>query len=142
MRYVAHNTAAWNREFEKYTRVRYAWTLSADWPRLAMVQTLAGQMLYLDQVVNDWEHVTAQTLVFGGAEDVLPGSGAVFQQRMQFVADRIPNGRGRLHLIPGLGHVPHLEAPDRTYPPARRVSEGRTRHPLNDDPPYCSVFTA
>jgi len=117
MRYVAHNTAAWNAEFEQYTRIRYAWTLSADWPRLAMVQTLINQVQYLDPVVNDWEHIQAPTLLFGGADDVLPGSAAVFRQRMQFVAERIPNGRGRLHLIPGLGHVPHLEAPDKTYPP-------------------------
>jgi pimeloyl-ACP methyl ester carboxylesterase len=117
MRYVAHNEAAWNPEFEKYTRYRYAWTLSADWPRLAMVQTLLQQVQYLDPVVNDWEHIKAPTLVFGGAEDVLPGSAAIFKERMQFVAQRIPNGRGRLHLIPGLGHVPHLEAPDKTYPP-------------------------
>ncbi|MGH9258125.1 MAG: alpha/beta fold hydrolase [Vicinamibacterales bacterium] len=117
MRYVAHNPAAWTPEFEKYTRVRYAWTLSADWPRLAMVQTLINQVQYLDPVVYDWEHIKAPALVFGGAEDVLPGSAAVFQQRMKFVAERIPNGRGRLHLIPGLGHVPHLEAPEKTYPP-------------------------
>jgi pimeloyl-ACP methyl ester carboxylesterase len=117
MRYVAHNEAAWNPEFEKYTRYRYAWTLSADWPRLAMVQTLLQQVQYLDPVVNDWEHIKAPTLVFGGAEDVLPGSAAIFKERMQFVAQHIPNGRGRLHLIPGLGHVPHLEAPDKTYPP-------------------------
>jgi pimeloyl-ACP methyl ester carboxylesterase len=117
MRYVAHNEAAWNPEFEKYTRYRYAWTLSADWPRLAMVQTLLQQVQYLDPVVNDWEHIKAPTLVFGGAEDVLPGSAAIFKERMQFVAQRIPTGRGRLHLIPGLGHVPHLEAPDKTYPP-------------------------
>jgi pimeloyl-ACP methyl ester carboxylesterase len=117
MRYVAHDTNAWNAEFEKYTRMRYAWTLSADWPRLAMVQTLLNQVQYLDPVVNDWEHIKAPTLVFGGAEDSLPGSSAVFKQRMQFVAEHIPNGRGRLLLIPGLGHVPHLEAPDKTYPP-------------------------
>jgi pimeloyl-ACP methyl ester carboxylesterase len=117
MRYVAHNEAAWNPEFEKYTRYRYAWTLSADWPRLAMVQTLLQQVQYLDPVVNDWEHIKAPTLVFGGAEDVLPGSAAIFKERMQFVAQHLPNGRGRLHLIPGLGHVPHLEAPDKTYPP-------------------------
>ena len=36
---------------------------------------------------------------------------------MKFVADTIPNGNGRLHLIPGLGHVPHFEAPEKTYPP-------------------------
>ena len=117
MRYVAHKPAAWTPEFEAYTRFRYAWTLSADWPRLAMVQTLIGQAQYLDPVVYDWEHIKAPTLLFGGAEDVLPGSAAVFQQRMRFVAERIPNGRGRLLLIPGLGHVPHLEAPEKTYPP-------------------------
>jgi pimeloyl-ACP methyl ester carboxylesterase len=116
-RYVAHDPAAWNAEFERYTRIRYAWTLGADWPRLAMVQALLGQLPYLDPVVNDWEHIAAPTLLFGGAEDVLPGSAALFQQRMQYVAERIPGGRGRVLLLPGLGHVPHLEAPERTYPP-------------------------
>jgi len=117
MRYVAHNPAAWTPEFEKYTRIRYAWTLSADWPRLAMVQTLLSQVIYADPVVYDWEHIKATTLVFGGAEDVLPGSAALFQQRMKVVVERIPDGRARLHLIPGIGHVPHLEAPGKTYPP-------------------------
>jgi pimeloyl-ACP methyl ester carboxylesterase len=117
MRYVAHNPAAWTAEFEKYCRIRYAWTLGAEWPRLAMVQTLVGRVLSLDPVVDDWSHIKAPTLVFGGAEDVLPGSAAVFQERMKFVAASIPNGNGRLHLIPGVGHVPHLEAPERTYPP-------------------------
>jgi pimeloyl-ACP methyl ester carboxylesterase len=117
MRYVSHNEAAWTPEFEKYTRVRYAWTLSADWPRLAMVQTRIGQMLYLDQVVGDWAHIKAPTLAFGGAEDSLPGSPALFKERMKFVADTIPNGNGRLLLLPGLGHVPHMEAPDKTFPP-------------------------
>lgn len=116
-RYVAHDARAWNAEFEQYTRVRYGWTLGADWPRLAMVQTLLGQLPYLDPVVDDWAHIAAPTLVFGGAEDVLPGSAQVFQERMAFVARTIPRGNGRLHLLPGLGHVPHLEAPARTFPP-------------------------
>jgi pimeloyl-ACP methyl ester carboxylesterase len=117
MRYVTHNPAAWTPEFERYARIRYAWTLSADWPRLAMVQTLIGQVQYLDPVVYDWPHIKAPTLVFGGAEDSLPGSAAVFKERMKYIADTIPNGNGTLHLIPGLGHVPHMEAPERTYPP-------------------------
>ena len=114
-RYVSHNPAAWTPEFEKFTRVRYAWTLSADWPRYAMVQSLLGQMTYLDPVVDDWAHIKAPTLVFGGAEDSL--AGPVFKERMKFVADSIPNGNGRLLLLPGLGHVPHMEAPEKTYPP-------------------------
>ena len=117
MRYVAHNPAAWTPEFETYTRVRYAWTLSADWPRLAMVQTLINQVQYLDPVVDDWAHIKAPTLVFGGAEDSLPGSAAVFKERMAYVAKTIPNGNARLQLLPGLGHVPHMEAPDKTLTP-------------------------
>jgi pimeloyl-ACP methyl ester carboxylesterase len=117
MRYVAHNPAAWTPEFETYTRVRYAWTLSADWPRLAMVQTLINQVQYLDPVVDDWAHIKAPTLVFGGAEDSLPGSAAVFKERMKYIADTIPNGKAKLLLLPGLGHVPHMEAPDKTFPP-------------------------
>jgi len=116
-RYVAHNPAAWTPQFETYARVRYAWTLSSDWPRLAMVQTLLAQAIYLDPVVDDWAHIKAPTLVFGGAEDSLPGTSELFRQRMKFVADTIPNGNARLHLIPGVGHVPHMEAPDKTYPP-------------------------
>jgi len=117
MRYVSHNPAAWTPQFEKYARVRYAWTLGGDWPRLAMVQALTGQMLSADPVVDDWAHIKAPTLAFGGAEDSLPGNADVFKARMKYIADTIPNGNGRLHLIPGLGHVPHLEAPEKTYPP-------------------------
>ncbi len=117
MRYVAHNPAAWTPQFEQYARIRYSWTLGADWPRLAMVQTLIGDMLYREQVIDDWAHIKAPTLAFGGAEDVLPGSSKVFQERMKYVADTIPNGNGRLLLLPGLGHVPHMEAPEKTYPP-------------------------
>jgi pimeloyl-ACP methyl ester carboxylesterase len=95
MRYVAHNPAAWTPDFESYARIRYSWTLGSDWPRLAMVQTLVSQVIYLDPVVDDWAHIKAPTLVFGGAEDVLPGSAALFKERMKFVA----------------------ETPDKTYPP-------------------------
>ena len=96
---------------------RYAWTLSADWPRYAMVQALMQQITYLDPVVNDWAHIKAPTLVFGGAEDSLAGPASVFQARMKFIAESVPDGKGKLHLIPGLGHVPHFEAPEKTYPP-------------------------
>jgi len=128
MRYVAHNPAAWTPEFERYAKIRYSWTLSADWPRLAMVQTLIGQVQYLDPVVYDWSHIKAPTLAFGGADDMLAGTAATFQQRMKFIADTIPNGNGKLMLIPGLGHVPHMEAPDKTLPPlVAFLKEGLTK---------------
>lgn len=116
-RYVAHNPKAWNQDFETYTRIRYSWTLGADWPRLAMVQALTLQMIYADPVVYDWAHIQVPTLAFGGADDRLPGTAAAFQERMAYIAKTIPNDNGRLLLLPGLGHVPHLEAPEKVLPP-------------------------
>ena len=74
-------------------------------------------MIYNDPVVYDWPNIKAPTLAFGGAEDILPGSVAVFQERMKVLANTIPNGNGKLHLIPGLGHVPHMEDAGKTLPP-------------------------
>lgn len=117
MRYVAHNPAAWTPEFENYAKIRYSWTLGADWPRLAMVQTLINNVNYADPVIYDWPNIKMPTLAFGGAEDVLPGSAKIFQERMKALVDAIPNGNGKLHLIAGLGHVAHMEAPEKTLPP-------------------------
>jgi pimeloyl-ACP methyl ester carboxylesterase len=36
---------------------------------------------------------------------------------MKVLADTVPQGNGTLHLIPGLGHVPHLEDAAKTIPP-------------------------
>ena len=116
-RYVGHDPQAWNDEFETYTRIRYSWTLSADWPRLAMVQALISQMLYADPVVYDWAHIHVPTLAFGGAEDLLLGPATTFQERMNVLASTVPNGNGHVLLLPGLGHVPHLEAPETVIPP-------------------------
>ena len=82
-----------------------------------MVQALISQMLYGDPVIYDWPHIQVPTLAFGGAEDALLGSAARFQERMHTLAKIIPNGNGRLLLLPDLGHVPHLEAPATTLPP-------------------------
>ena len=82
-----------------------------------MVQALISAVQYHDQVIDDWPHIKAPTLVFGGAEDMLPGSSAIFKERMKYIADTIPDHKARLLLIPGLGHVAHMEAPDKVFPP-------------------------
>jgi pimeloyl-ACP methyl ester carboxylesterase len=138
-RYVAHNPKGWNAEFEACVRIRYSWTLSAEWPRLAMVQALISQMLYADPVVYDWAHIQVPTLAFGGAEDALLGPAARFQERMGTLAKTIPNGNGRLLLLPGLGHVPHLEAPSTALPPlVAFLQEGVTAKPGRSQLPATS----
>ena len=99
---------AWKPEYEKYVRILYARTLSGDWPRLAMVRAIYQQITYLDPVVYDWAHIKAPTLVIGGDKDTLD-----FPDRARHIATTIPNGK--LALLPNLGHVPHLEAPEVFY---------------------------
>jgi pimeloyl-ACP methyl ester carboxylesterase len=102
-RYFA--TSPWKPEFEEYARIMYAPSLSADWPRYAMVRALLQQMTYLDPVVYDWPHIKVKALVLGGDKD-----GPDFPAQAKHIADTIPGGR--LVLIPGAGHVPHIEVPD------------------------------
>jgi pimeloyl-ACP methyl ester carboxylesterase len=96
---------AWKPEYEKFVRIMYAPTLSADWPRLAMVRAIYRQMPYLDPVVYDWAHIQARTLMIGGDKD-----GENFPALAKHVADTIPHGE--LVLIRNVGHVPHIQAPD------------------------------
>jgi pimeloyl-ACP methyl ester carboxylesterase len=96
---------AWKPEYERYVRILYAPTLSGDWPRLAMVRSIYQQMLYLDPVVYDWAKIKVKTLVIGGEKD-----GQDFPQLAKHIADTIPGAE--LVIIPGAGHVPHLEVPD------------------------------
>lgn len=117
-RYFAHEPSAWKPAFDRYVRIRYAPKLSADAPRYAMVEALLSQMLEADPVIYDWPHIKVPVLAFGGAEDVVGADTAAnFKVRMKALADTIPNGKGRLLLLPGLGHVPHVEAPEKFFPP-------------------------
>jgi pimeloyl-ACP methyl ester carboxylesterase len=101
---------AWKPEYEQYVRILYAPTLSGDWPRLAMVRSIYQQMLYLDPVVYDWAKIKVKTLVIGGEKD-----GTDFPRLARHIADTIPGAE--LVILPSLGHVPHLEAPEVFYPP-------------------------
>ena len=96
---------AWKPEYEQYVRILYTPTLSSDWPRFAMVRALVQQMPYLDPVVYDWAKIKVKALVLGGANDVPD-----FPERAKHIADTIPGAE--LVLLPGLGHVTHVQAPE------------------------------
>ncbi|MEX2570037.1 MAG: alpha/beta hydrolase [Gemmatimonadota bacterium] len=95
----------WDPAAEKFVWIHYGWTQSSEWPRLAMVRSLLSQMIYTEPIVYDWPHIQSKTLVIGGAED-----GPDFPELATRVAESIPNAE--LHLIPEVGHNPHLEAPE------------------------------
>jgi pimeloyl-ACP methyl ester carboxylesterase len=96
---------AWKPEYEKYVKILNAPTQAPDWPQVAMVQAIYRQITYLDPVVYDWPHIRAKTLVMGGEKD-----GPNFPALAKNIADTIPGAQ--LALIPNVGHVPHIQAPD------------------------------
>jgi pimeloyl-ACP methyl ester carboxylesterase len=107
----------WKPEYMKYVRIHYGWTLSGDWPRMAMVRALQQQAIASDPVVYDWPHIKARTLVIGGEKD-----GPNYPAQAQRVADTVLNGQ--LYLIPNIGHNPQFEAPELLYPPLLKFLRG------------------
>jgi pimeloyl-ACP methyl ester carboxylesterase len=95
----------WKPEYDGLARIMYAWTLSGEWPRLAMVRTLLQQQVYTDPVVYDWSHIKVKALIIGGELD-----GANFPERAKYIADTIPGAQ--LFLVPNAGHVLHFEQPE------------------------------
>jgi len=96
---------AWKPEYERFARILYAPTLSGDWPRLAMVQAIYRQITYLDPVVYDWAHIKVKAMVLGGEKD-----GQNFPALAKHIAGTIPGAK--LVILPGVGHVPHVQVPD------------------------------
>ena len=96
---------AWKPEYDKFIRIMYAPSLSADWPRYAMARAILQQMLLQDPVVYDWPHIKARTLVIGGANDY-----PEYPAQSRHAAETIPHGE--LVLIPDVGHVPHIQVPE------------------------------
>jgi pimeloyl-ACP methyl ester carboxylesterase len=100
----------WDPAYERYVNIAYGWTLSSEWPRFAMVRALNQQWVYADPVVYDRPHIKAKTLFLSGAED-----GPSFRALAKQVVDAIPGAT--LNLIDNVGHCPHLEAPEKFFPP-------------------------
>jgi pimeloyl-ACP methyl ester carboxylesterase len=89
----------------RQVRPRFATTLAADAFRAGpLTLWRAGSMLLAEDVRDDLAHVTAPSLLVWGEQDALvdPAGAATF-------AAAIPDCR--LLLMPGVGHVPMVEAP-------------------------------
>ena len=95
----------WKPEFLEHLRIRHGQRLSGDWPRLAYVRRLGGNLRSMDTVVNDWPHIRTKTLILGGEID-----GPDFPENARRAVEVLPNAQ--VFLIPNVGHNPHEEVPD------------------------------
>lgn len=95
----------WKPEYLEHLRIRHGVRLSAEWPRLAYVRELGGNLRSIDSTVNDWPHIKITTLLMGGVEDY-----PAFADEARRAVGILPNAK--LVLIPRAGHNPHEETPD------------------------------
>ena len=95
----------WKPEYLEHLRIRHGVRLSAEWPRLAEVRELGGNLRGMDTTVNDWPHIKTKALVMGGEKD-----GPNFPADARRAVTILPNSE--LFLIPAAGHNPHEEKPE------------------------------
>jgi pimeloyl-ACP methyl ester carboxylesterase len=94
----------WRPEYLEHLRIRHGVRLSAEWPRLAYVRELGGNLRSIDSTVNDWPHIRTKSMILAGQED-----GPNFANNARRAVKILPNAE--LVLFPGVGHNPHEEVP-------------------------------
>jgi pimeloyl-ACP methyl ester carboxylesterase len=109
----------WNPTFEKWAIQQAGWTKGPDYPRVAWNSALTYDMIFTQPVFYEFEHIKAPTLLIIGQRDrtALGKAGVSEEVRKTLgnypemglsVSKRIPGAR--LVPIPGVGHLPHIEA--------------------------------
>ena len=108
-------------QIEPFVEWRIRVALSGEYERFCQAAAQTYQMIYREPVRDQYADIAADTLMIVGEKDV---SAPLKQYASREMAARMPSipeaapgavkdlRRGRLVVVPGVGHVPHLEAPD------------------------------
>ena len=116
--------ANWKPEYERFVEQFARVQLSGDYPHFAQVSALTYQMIYDGPIYNELPKLTVPTLLVIGQQDrtvfgrrfappdVVKPLGN-FPQLGRNAQQRIPGAT--LKEFNGVGHVPHLELPDRFH---------------------------
>jgi pimeloyl-ACP methyl ester carboxylesterase len=111
---------AWKPEYERFVEARSRIAHSGEYPRWAKSAALTYQMIYQQPVRHEFPLITRPTLLVIGQEDrTTLGRGFVSEEVLQTLGQYPQLGRAaardipgsRLVELPGVNHIPHLEAP-------------------------------
>ncbi len=115
----AYYAGAWRPEYEVHTRLLAGWTRSPDWPKVAWDGALTTDMIFTQPLVPKLPRIRVPTLLIIGTRDRTALGKAFASPEVQatmgnyerlgkLARERIPGAR--LVEIPGVGHVPQVEA--------------------------------
>jgi pimeloyl-ACP methyl ester carboxylesterase len=114
----------WKPEFGLWSELAWRATLSGEWPRVAKASALTYDMIYTQPVVQDLPRLNLPTLlVIGQADRTTLGRGTMLPEVLATMGRYPELGRQTRDAIPGaklvevdgVGHIPHLEAPEQFY---------------------------
>jgi pimeloyl-ACP methyl ester carboxylesterase len=114
--------ATWREPFGEWAEIAWRQTLGGEWPRAAKASALTYDMIYTQPVVQDLPRVAVPTLlVIGQSDRTTLGRGSLPPEVLATLGRYPELGRRGAKAIPGarlveldgVGHIPHLEAPDR-----------------------------
>lgn len=114
----------WNPEFERFVEQFARVQLSGDYPRFAQVSALTYQMIYEGPIYNELPKLTVPTLlVIGQMDRTVFGRRFAPPEVIKPLGNFPQLGRATQQRIPGsvlkefnnVGHVPHLEQPERFH---------------------------
>jgi pimeloyl-ACP methyl ester carboxylesterase len=114
--------AKWQPQYDEWPLLAYRMTLGPDWPRLARVNALTAQMIWQQPVVQDFPLLTVPvTLIIGQEDRTALGKDLVSAEQAAKMGNYPQLGRAaaaaipgaELIELPGVGHLPHLESPEK-----------------------------
>ncbi|OJT21651.1 alpha/beta hydrolase [Archangium sp. Cb G35] len=114
----------WRPEYDEYVQVMFRQTLSGEYPRLAWVSAATEQMIFQQPVVHEFPLVQAPVLLVIGQEDrTVVGRARVAPENLSKLGQYPELGkraakafpRASLVELPGVGHIPHFEAPEKWH---------------------------
>lgn len=109
----------WKPEYEALLEMHAGWIDGPDWPRVAWNNALTYDMVFTGAVADELDELAVSThLIIGARDRTGPGRGwkkpgvdytlGRYPELGVRAAKTIPDAT--LHALPGVGHLPHIEA--------------------------------
>lgn len=126
---------AWKPAYDEWVKVPAAQIASPDFAKVARASALTFHMIYQQPVVYEFRHLKRPVLLLLGQEDrTVVGKAMIKDQQVlarmgnypelgKKIAAEIPNAK--LVPLPGIGHIPHLEAPAKFHAALLSFVEGK-----------------